>query len=78
MPIFGIHGERLSERGVEEVSQDEIITLSKMHEIAANRHMTLVCQHCDGSFTGRNNDAPGTQTAAISCKCRELRFTRRR
>lgn len=77
MPIYGIHGERLGERGVEEVTRDEIITLSKMHEIAANRHMTLVCQHCDSAFTGRNNDAPNTPALAISCKCRELRFTRR-
>lgn len=77
MPIYDIHGGRLSERGVEEVSQDEIITLSKMHEIAHNRRLSIVCQDCDSAFTGRNNDSPGTQTAAISCKCRELRFTQR-
>lgn len=78
MPIYGIHGEQLSERGVEKVTRDEIITLSKMHEIAQNHHMTLVCKRCDKAFTGQNNDNPNVQTISISCHCRELRFTRGR
>lgn len=76
MPILGIHGEQLSERGVEEVSRDEIITLSKMHEIAANRGISVVCKACDHAFTGKNNDNPNAQTLSISCNCRELRYVR--
>lgn len=65
-----------SERGVEAVTREEIIILSKMHEVAQRLGISVVCKRCDSAFTGRNNDSPNIKTLAVQCQCRELRFTR--
>lgn len=64
------------EKDVERLSREEIVILSKMHEIAQKHQIVLVCKHCDGSFEGRNNDDPALASLSIACKCRELRYTR--
>lgn len=66
-------GERpIAERGVEPVTRDEIITLSKMHEVAFNHDIVMLCKRCDRPFTGNNNAS--SKVLAIQCLCRELRF----
>lgn len=64
------------ERDVEPLNREEIVILSKMHEIAQRHQIVLVCRHCDSALTGQNNDDPAVKTLTISCKCRELRYTR--
>lgn len=60
------------EKDVTPISRDEIITLSKMHEIAFRHGMSVVCKRCDHAFTGQNNDQ--SRVLSIACQCRELRF----
>lgn len=62
----------LREKGVETLSREEIIVLSKMHEIAHHRQLSIVCMRCNVSMTGKNNDT--SKVLAIGCQCRELRF----
>lgn len=62
------------EKGVEPVTREEIIILSKMHEIAQRLGITVNCRRCDHSFTGQNNDQ--SKVLSVSCRCRELRYTR--
>lgn len=64
------------ERGVQDVTREEIIILSKMHEVAQRLGITVVCKRCDTAFTGRNNDSPDVQTLSVECHCRQLRYTR--
>lgn len=61
-----------AERGVEPVSREEIIILSKMHEIAFNRDIEMRCKRCDRSFQGNNNAS--SKVLTIECLCRQLRF----
>lgn len=66
-----------AEKGVQPVTRDEIITLSKMHEVAHHiGDIVVLCRRCDSAFIGRNNDSPDIQKLSVECKCRELRYTR--
>jgi hypothetical protein len=60
------------EKDVTPITRDEVITLSKMHEIAFRHGMSLVCKRCDHAFTGQNNDQ--SRVLSISCQCRQLLF----
>lgn len=64
------------EKDVEPLTREEIVILSKMHEVAHRHQIVLVCKHCDSSFQGLNNDDPAVKTLGVSCRCRELRYTR--
>lgn len=65
-----------TEKGIEEVSREEIIILSKMHEVAQNRRISVVCKDCNSAFTGQNNDDPNIAFLQVGCQCRLLRHTR--
>lgn len=60
------------ERSVESLSRDEVITLSKMHEICFNRQLVIFCKRCEKALSGQNNG--NSKVLAVNCQCRELRF----
>lgn len=65
------------QRGVQPITRDEIVTLSKMQEVAHRvGDIVVLCRRCDSAFTGRNNDSPDIKTLSIECKCRQLLYTR--
>ena len=74
--LYDIQGGVLAhaEQDVTPITRDEIVVLSKMHEIAQKYHLSLVCKRCDSAFVGQNNDS--SDKLAVACKCRELRYTR--
>lgn len=63
---------RTAERGIEPVRRDEIITLSKMHELCFNHDLVIFCKRCEAVLHGQNNDS--SLVAEVSCQCRTLRF----
>lgn len=52
----------------------ERVTLVRMHEIAFNYGLSIVCKRCDHAIVGQNNDS--SQVFAVACRCREFRFVR--
>lgn len=60
-----------AERGVEPITRDEIITLSKMHEICFNHDLVIFCKRCERAISGQNNGH--SKVLTVSCLCRELR-----
>lgn len=74
-PLWTPTGEvSTREKDVLPLTRDEIITLSKMHEIAHKFQMNIFCKRCEKPFSGQNNDS--SPFLSVSCQCRELRFTR--
>ncbi len=65
-------GEVITERDVEPLTRDEVITLSKMQEICFNHELTIFCKKCERLIYGQNNG--GSQVLTLRCGCRELRF----
>jgi hypothetical protein len=62
------------QRGIVPVTSPmERQTFARFHEIAAKYGLAVVCQQCDQSITGQNNDT--TQVLSVACGCREWRFT---
>lgn len=62
----------VQERGVESLTRDEIITLSKMQEICFNRELTIFCRKCEKLMAGQNNG--NSKVLTLQCGCRELRY----
>ena len=60
------------QKDVIHINRMELQTLARMHEIAHKYGIALVCQKCDHSITGSNNDQ--TQEPAVRCSCREWRY----
>lgn len=47
-------------------------TLQAMHPVAQKYNIALVCQRCNTSFQGKNNE--GDSIYVIACQCREIKF----
>lgn len=62
----------VQERGVEPVTRDEIITLSKMQEICFNHDLTIFCRKCEKMIAGQNNG--NSKVLTLQCQCRQLRY----
>lgn len=63
----------LREKDVIPITRMELITLSRLHEFAQKHGISVVCQRCDKSITGKNSgheNNPG-----VACQCREWRFS---
>lgn len=54
------------------LTREEIIVLSKLHELAHRHGWTLVCKSCDTSISGANANL--SAGAAVACHCREFRY----
>lgn len=76
--LFGADGHVAvhEEVGRVEVTRQEIIMLSLLHEFAQKHHIKVVCQKCERPFHGNNNDTKAE--LAVSCQCREFFFRQRR
>lgn len=64
----------INPKGIIKISQPELIMLSWLHKFAQKYGLTVVCQRCDHAITGKNSGHE--QSAAVSCLCREFRFSR--
>lgn len=60
------------ERGIEPLTRDEIVTLSKMHEVAFNHDLVIFCKRCEHALSGQNNGS--SKVLEVSCQCRSLRY----
>lgn len=61
-----------TERDVEPLTRDEIITLSKMQEIAFKHQLTIFCRKCEKMMAGQNNGS--SKVLTLQCQCRQLRY----
>ena len=64
----------LQQKDVTAISLHELRVMSYLHEMAQKYKWTLICQKCDHSIEGRNNDS--VPQPAVSCRCTEWRYTR--
>ena len=79
MSIWTPDGEISTEqKGVVEVTRQDIIMLSQLQEFAYNHQINIFCKRCEKPIRGQNNDNPDIKTLSVSCQCREFRYIRGR
>ena len=62
----------LQEKDVYPLTREEIAVLSKLQDLAYKFKWAIVCQKCDQSITGKNQD--GQPVLSVACGCSEYRY----
>lgn len=71
--LWTTEGEHALEKDVVPINRMELSILARLHEFAQKHGVSLVCKRCDRAITGRNSGQE--DTPAVSCLCREFRYT---
>ena len=71
--IWTPEGEHPLQRDVVVIDNPMVrVTLVRMHEIAQEHGIALVCLRCDTAIIGKNNGQEAIPT--VACQCREFRL----
>lgn len=76
--IYDVHGDVISneQKGVVEVTRQEIVMLSWLQEFAYKHQLNVFCKRCEKPIRGQNNDNPNVAKLSVECQCREFRYIR--